>query len=285
MEFNNPPNGKSGHDEDSDDDSDGVQFITIKVTSADGSVHEDIHLEADTAKSTSSPAKSVQISDSIQKFDEHHDHHDQYGHHPKVESPFHEFGKTFFLVFIWVLMVAFLTSTPEKKIEKRQLVIPKDEPKFYNLPTHPHGTLVQITIQAPFLPDPKEHTRKTNNNNTEDFRNKDNSVIIFLRTAAEKILTPNKTFFVYKPEEIDSVNASRIEFTFDIGEDNFDDLHDDDVLQAVIVSNFSKSHGGEKQEMPITFSVDFSPINKPIGVLFAAFTLITLYALIVFEVS
>lgn len=281
MEDNKPPpNGKSGHDEDSDDDSDGVQFITIKVTSVDYSVHEDNNTEADTAKSTSSPAKSVQISDSIQKFDEHHD---QYGHHPKVESPFHEFGKTFFLVFIWVLMVAFLTSTPEKKIEKRQLVIPKDEPKFYNLPTHPHGTLVQITIQAPFLPDPKEHTRKTNNY-TEDFRNKDNSVIIFLRTAAEKILTHNKTFFVYKPEEIDSVNASKIEFTFDMGEDNFDDLHEDDVIQAVIVSNFSKSHDSEKQEMPITFSVDFSPINKPIGVLFAAFTLILLYALIVWEV-
>lgn len=280
MEDSRPPNG--GRSEDSEEDSDGVQYIAIMVTSADGSVHDEQSLEAETATSTlkpqSSPARSVQISDSIQRFDEHHDYH------PKVESPFHEFGKVFFLVFIWFLMVAFLTSTPEKKILKRQLVIPKDEPKYYNLPTQPHGTLIQITLQAPFLPDPKEHTRRANNR-SEDFRNKDNSVIIFLRTASEKILTPNKTFFVYKPEEIDFVNASRIEFIFDIGEDNLEDLHEDDVVQAVIVSNFSKTIDDDKQEMPITFSVDFTPINKPIGVLFAAFTLILLYALIVWEVS
>lgn len=288
MEDNKSSNINRTHEDDSDEDSDGVQFISIKVTSTDGSVHEENHRDGDSSKQQQSPTKSVKISDSPPRSEDlHHDHHDHdhhhYGHHPKVESPFQEFGKTFFLVFIWALMIAFLTSTPEKRIEKRQLVIPKDEPKFYNLPEQPHGTLVTITLQAPFLPDPKEMRRS--NNKSEDTRNKDNSMIIFLRTESDKILTPNKTFYVYKPEEMDLVNATKLEFTFDIGEENFDDLHDDEVVQAVIISNFSKSQDDDKQEMPIVFSVDYKPINKPIGVLFAAFTLILLYALIVWEVS
>lgn len=283
MEDNKSPTARNGREELSDEESDGVQFISIKVTSTEDSMHEEVLEEVDFTKQLTSPTRSVQISESPPKFDDHHDHF-VYGHHPKVESPFQEFGKIFFLVFIWVLMIAFLASTPEKHIEKRQLVVPKDEPKFYNLPSQPSGTLVHITLQAPFLPDPKASPRKASNQ-SEDTRNKDNSMVIFLRTDTEKVLTPNKTFYVYKPEEIDSMNATKIEFTFDIGEDNLDDLHDDDVVQAVILSNFSKSIDDDKQEMPIIFSVDFTPINKPIGVLFAAFTLLLLYALIVWEVS
>lgn len=279
MEENKSPAVKK--DEDSEEDSDGVQFIAIKVTSADGSVHEERTSEAEETK-PSSP-KRVQMSDSPPKFDDHHDDHHIYMH-PKVETPFHEFGKTFFLVCIWLMMIAFLASTPEKKIAKRQLVVGIDEPKFYNLPAQPSNTLVHITIQAPFLPDPTVKERRTNNK-TIDKRNKENLLVVFLRTNSEKILTPNKTFYIYKPEEFDYVNASRIEINFDIGEDNFEDLQEDDVIQAVFVTNFSKTLDHEKLEMPITFSVDFMPINKPIGVLFAAFTLILLYALIVWEVS
>lgn len=279
MEENKSPTGKK--DDDSEEDDDGVQFIAIKVTSADGSIHEERKSEAGDV--TPSSQKRVQISESPPKFDDHHDEHHSYNH-TKIESPFHEFGKTFFLVCIWLLMIAFLASTPEKKIEKRQLVVAIDEPKFYNLPAQPSNTLVLITIQAPFLPDPNVYTRKASNKSI-DTRNKDNLLVVFLRTNSEKILTPNKTYYIYKPEEFDSVNASRIEITFDIGEENFDDLHDEDVVQTVIVTNFTKSLDHEKLEMPITFSVDFMPINKPIGVLFAAFTLILLYALIVWEVS
>lgn len=282
MEDSKSPLDRTHREDDSDEDSDGVQFISIKVTTVDGSIHEENNSDYGETKPPTSPKKFVQISENSPK-DEHHDHHD-HAHHSKVESPFQEFGKIFFLIFIWILMVFFLTSTPEKRIEKRQLTIPIDEPKYFNFLVQPQSTLVQITLQAPFLPDPKERTYKSNNT-FEDTRNKDNLMVIFLRTQADKILTPNKTFYIYKPEEIDFVNATRIEFTFDIGEDNFEDLREDDVIQAVILSNFSKSRDGDKQEIPITFSVDFAPINKPIGVLFAAFTLILLYALIVWEVS
>lgn len=272
------PSNKNQEDEDSEDSGDdGVQFIAIKVTNPDGS-----------SRSSPEPAKTkktVRMMESPPKFEDNQ-HHDHFDHHPKVDSPFHEFGKVFFLVCIWAFMILFLASTPEKKVAKRQIVLHIDEPKVYSLPAQPTSTLVHITLQAPFLPDPREYTRRASNGSI-DSRNKENTVVIFLRTQGpdSRQLTTNKTFYVHKPEEIDLVNASKLEFTFDMGEDNFDDLEEQDVVQAVILANFSNSPAHLKQEMPIIFSVDFTPINKPIGVLFAAFTLILLYALIVWEVS
>lgn len=274
----------------SEDESDDAQFITIKVTT-NPTCHfldkENEKVDFDEIKSSTLTRRSrVTIAESPSRLDDNNDQQQHEHYHPKVESPFHEAGKVFFLIFIWLLMMMFLTSTPEKKVEKRQLVVPIDEPKFYNFPRQPNGTLIHITIQAPFLPNQKEFTKKSGNKSKAvDTKDKDNSLIIFLRTDSEKVLTPNKTFYVYKPEEIDSANAINVEFIFDITEDNLEDLHDEDVIQAVIVSNFSKSQVEEKQEIPIMFSVDFTPINKQIGVLFATFTLILLYVSIIWEVT
>lgn len=267
-----------------------MQFITIKVTSTTGSVHEaDTNLDEDeekksegSEKKTLSP-KRTRFADSPSpvKFDEHPGEHST--HHTKIETPFNDFGKTFFLVCIWVFILAFLTSTPEKKVDRRQLVVPIQEPKIYDLPKI-EGTVIHITIQAPFLPDPKEYP--TRRNKTLDKRNKDNFLTIFLKTNIDdRILSPNKTFYVYKPEDIDFVNASKLEITFDIGAEILEDFEDHEIAQFVILSNFSKTRDKDKVEIPIMFSHDFRTINKPIGVLFAAFTLILLYALIVWEVK
>lgn len=277
-------------DDESEGESDGIHFVSIKVTSTTGSVHEaDTNLDEDedkksddNGKKTLSP-KRARFADSPSpvKFDEHPAEHSS--HHPKIETPFNEFGKTFFLVCIWVFILAFLTSTPEKKVHRRQLVVPIEEPKIYDLPKI-EGTVIHITIQAPFLPDPKEYP--TRRNKTLDKRNKDNFFTIFLKTNIDdRILSPNKTFYVYKPEEIDFVNASKLEITFDIGAEILEDFEDHEIAQFVILSNFSKTRDKDKVEIPIMFSHDFRTINKPIGVLFAAFTLILLYALIVWEVK
>lgn len=263
-----------------------MQFVSIKVTSTNGSVHE---AEGDEEKSeepkrTTSP-KRARFADSPSpvKFDEHPvDSHSS--HHPsKIETPFNEFGKTFFLVAIWIFILAFLTSTPEKKVDRRQLVVPIDEPKIYDLPKI-EGTVIHITIQAPFLPDPREYP--TRRNKTLDKRNKDNFLTIFLKTNIDdRILSPNKTYYVYPPEKIDFVNASKLEITFDIGAEILEDFEDHEIAQFVILSNFTKTPNKDKVEIPIMFSHDFRTVNKPIGVLFAAFTLILLYALIVWEVT
>lgn len=285
-------------EDESEDEYDGMQFVSIKVTSTNGSVHEadmrdddekeqhESEEEVVVEKKTTSPKRvRMMESPSPVRFEEpsshHQDHHEK--HHPKIDSPFNEFGKTFFLVCIWVFIMAFLVSTPEKKIKKRQLVVPIEEAKIYDLP-HIEGTVVHITIQAPFLPDPKEYT--TRRNRTLDKRNKDNFLTIFLKTNIEdRILTPNKTLYVYKPEEIDFVNATKLEMTFDIGAETLEDFEENEFVQFVILSNFSKTPPRDKVEIPIMFSHDFRTINKPIGVLFASFTLILLYALIVWEAS
>lgn len=274
-----PSDDKENDDKNSDDEVDG-RFIAIKVTNPEGISREGSHLEFDGIR----PRKVVQMADTPTLSENSHDHFNY--PHPKAGTPFHEFGKVFFLVCIWALMITFLASTDEKKVDKRQLVVPIVGPKFYDLPLKPTGTVVHISLQAPFLPDPMQYTRgRRGRNSTKDNRNKDNSLVIFLQTDSEKVLTLNKTFYVCKPEEIDIVNTSKVEVVFDMGEYYLDEVQDTDVVQVVLVSNFSKTSEREKTEMPIIFSVDFSPVNKSLGVLFAAFTLILLYALIVWEVS
>lgn len=273
-----PSNDKENGDKNSDDEVDG-RFIAIKVTNPEGISREGSHLEFDGIR----PRKVVQMADTPTLSENSHDHFNY--PHPRAGTPFHEFGKVFFLVCIWALMITFLASTNEKKIEKRQLVVPIVGPKLYDLPLKPTGSVVHISLQAPFLPDPMQYTRgRRGRNSTKDNRNKDNSLVIFLRTDSEKLLTLNKTFYVCKPEEIDKVNTTKVDFAFDMGETYLDEVQDTDTVQVVFVSNFSKTSEREKTEMPIIFSVDFSPVNKSLGVLFAAFTLILLYALIVWEV-
>lgn len=282
MEDKKPAFRRNDDENESDDDSSvGVQFTATVTKSSDENICADESHEKKVVK----VKKTVQMIDNpITHFDDHSDSNLQHEHHPnKHESPFQEFGKMFFLIFIWFLMIAFLASTEEKKIEKRQMVLPKNEPKIYNMTQPPNGTLIHITLQAPFLPDPKEYPRKMSNQSI-DTRNKDNTLVIFLRKITGEVLTPNKTFYIYKPLEIDLKNATKIDFNLDIGEDNFYALNEHDIVQVVILSNFSKSSESEIPETPIILSVDFFPINKPIGVLFATFTLILLYALIVWEV-
>jgi hypothetical protein len=202
----------------------------------------------------------------------------------KIESPFQEFGKVIFLIFIWLFIIFFLTSTPEKRIDKFQIVVPVDEPKIYNLPHLPYGNLIQFSIDAPFLPNQRTLFKKSSNKTFYD-KHRQNSMTLFLRTEKNVILTPGKTFYVHEVDKIDLVNASNVEVTFDITEDNFEELNDDDVIQVVLYSNFSHAESNEKCEIPIMISTDYSPINKQIGLLFASLTLILLYVCIIWEVS
>lgn len=266
----------------SDEDSDGDQFISIKVTNPDG---------AESEKPVEETPKPVKVKKTVHmkeptppRLEESQEtiHYAQPAH-GKVESPFHEFGKTFFLVFIVIIMIAFLAGTPEKKLPKRQLVLPINAPKYYNFPEQPSGNLIHVVLQAPFLPDPRMYIKKDKNKAVIDTRNKDNTLVIFLQTINGSYVSPNKTYLIHKYDDFDRVNPSKVEFTLEISDEV--EIEEDDVFQAVIVSNFSKSPPEDVKEVPIMFSVDFTPINKVVGVLFAAFCLILLYALIVWDVS
>lgn len=63
------------------------------------------------------------------------------------------------------------------------------------------------------------------------------------------------------------------------GEENFEDLKEKhENIRVIIKSNFNAS-------MPVKLGYDRSPINPDIGVILAAFVLMFLYGLIIWEVS
>lgn len=219
------------------------------------------------------------------KDDERHDiHHDQ--------NPFHKFGKMGCLIFVWLLMVTFLASTPEKHLETRQLAIPIEEPRIYNFTQTPSGTRINATLSGAFLPYESNmdlyHKRQdyvTRKSLRIDDKDKENYIRVYLQTNTERILTSPKIYAVVPPNEFDSTKPTRIPIMFDIGEDNLEQLDENyETLQLVIQSNFTKTSTNKKREMPLMFTYDISPINRQIGVICAAFILIFLYVLIIWEV-
>lgn len=192
-------------------------------------------------------------------------------------------------------MVLFLTRTPEKKIEKRQLSVPIDDARIYNFPTLPTGTRINATLEGAFLPEVLEQNqrrqdlerRRTHGGKlrVEHEKEKVNYLRVYLRTDSNRALTIPKIYGIAAPELFDHVNSTRLSIMFDIGEDNLEAVEENsERIQLVIESNFTKTAFEDKQEMPLILSYDINPINKQIGVIFAAFVLIFLYALIIWEV-
>lgn len=183
--------------------------------------------------------------------------------------------------------------TPEKHLERRQLAVPIAEPRIYNFSKLPTGTRINATLAGAFLPfestfDQQQKRLDYINRKSlkVDDNDKENYIRVYLQTNTEKLLTQPKIFAVAPPELFDTSNTTKIPIMFDIGEDNLEFLKEsDEKLQLVIQSNFTKTPESKKQEMPLILVFDISPINRQIGVIFAAFCLIFLYALIIWEVS
>lgn len=190
-------------------------------------------------------------------------------------------------------MVGFLTSTPEKTLEVRQIAVPIAESRIYNFPELPSGTRINATFAGAFQPldvvirsDMKKPDLIIRKNQKQDDKEFENYIRVYLQSDSQKILTQPKVYAVVAPHLFDTMNISKIPIMFDIGEDNLESLQEDgEMLQLVIQSNFTTTPEKLKQEMPLTLVYDIAPINRQIGVLFAAFVLIFLYALIIWEVS
>lgn len=255
-------------------------FSTVKIFAFTFHVHRDEGKEK--VHSQVAPHQ-----DTPPKYEEHHEETSS------SQNPFHKFGKVGCLVAVWCLMVMFLTSTPEKVLERRLLAIPIAEPRVYNLTKLPvGGTRINATFAGAFLPSEskvdhqqKKHDYITRKSKLE--KEKENYIRVYLRSYKyNEKMTPPKLFAVVEPKYFDTTNTTKIPMMFDIGEDFLEEMkEDDDVLQLVVESNFTKTEEDKKQEMPLQFVYDIAPINKQLGVIFAAFVLIFLYALIIWEVS
>ena len=225
------------------------------------------------------------------EWDLHHEEHNR-----NVQPhPFQKYGKKTLLIAVWLLMILFLTSTPEKKIEKRQLSVPIDEARIFEFPTLPSGTRINATLEGAFLPEVLEQNqrrldllnrqRQGGKLQVEKKKEKENYLRVYLRSDSIKELTNPKLYAISPPDQIDLANSTRLSIMFDIGEDNLEIIEEsNEKIQLVIESNFTKTSFEKKQEMPLILSYDVNPINMQIGVIFAAFVLIFLYALIIWEV-
>lgn len=189
-------------------------------------------------------------------------------------------------------MVYFLASTPEKVLDQKQIAVPIAEPRVYNFPKLPSGTRINATLSGAFLPSEalveslKRQDYISRQSAKGDEKEKENYIRVYLRTASEKVLTHPKLYAVTPPELFDTTNTTKIPIMFDIGEDNLELIMEtNEKLQLIIESNFTKTAEKNKQEMPLMVTWDIAPINRQIGVIFAAFVLIFLYALIIWEVS
>lgn len=223
----------------------------------------------------------------------HDDHHEENKEHLK-ENPFHKFGKTGFLVVVWIFMVMFLSSTPEKVLDRRQLAVPIAEARIFTFPKLPSGTRINSTLSGAFSVNETtiENQQKAKKTSV-DFINKkvnetvkENYIRVYLQTSSGRALTHPKIFAVTPPAKFDTATPVKLPVMFDIGEDNLWELKENNqALQLYVESNFTKTDDKEKQEMPLIFTYDIAPINRQLGVIFAAFVLIFLYALIIYEVN
>lgn len=190
-------------------------------------------------------------------------------------------------------MVFFLTSTPEKVLNVRQLAVPIAEPKIYDFPIMPKGLRINATFTGAFLPsaalvefDPKRPILPRARKTGKRIEDTENYIRVYLRSDANTILTPAKIYEVTPPDQFDLFKMSKVPVLFELAEEDLEDLLDyNQTLQLVIESNFTKTPQEKKQEMPLMFTYDIAPINRQIGVICAAFVLIFLYVLIIWEVS
>lgn len=193
-------------------------------------------------------------------------------------------------------MVSFLTSTPEKTLERKQLAVPIAEPRIYNFTQLPMGTRINASLAGAFLPFDSTRDQQMNKKNEftirkpqkKDEHDKENYIRVYLQTVENdenRQLTPPKVYAVTHPSLFDTSNITKVPIMFEIGEENMDIIKENNgLLQLVIESNFTKTPVENKLEMPLMLTYDLSPINRQIGVIFAAFVLIFLYALIIWEV-
>lgn len=195
------------------------------------------------------------------------------------------------------MMVMFLTSTEEKVLERRQLAVPIAEPRIYIFPKLPSGQRINASLTGAFLASEtvaEQQKQRLENKNVKFIKTseqvKENYIRVFLQSVNSELVTTKLTtprlLAVTKPQDFDTTNMTKIPIMFDIGEGTLDTLEEEGhELQLVIESNFTKTPEDKKQEMPLMFIYDIAPINRQIGVIFAAGVLIFLYALIIWEVS
>lgn len=211
--------------------------------------------------------------------------------------------KIAFLIVVWILFTGILMLKDEKILKYHQLAIPINENKSksqfreycpqnilkqanmslflftaYILNETPTEPRFDVTVFGAFADD---------NSNTSNF------LFIHVQLIHDHVDDgsdhPNQSYTIYHDEiskipivesldEIDTAKKNKKSYTFHINTDLYEQIGwNDTVLQLKIASNLPVN-------FPIDLAYDSSPIDKSLGIIYAAFILLGLYVSIIWEI-
>ncbi|XP_062705495.1 P protein isoform X2 [Aedes albopictus] len=268
-----------GEEEEEDDEDNGNEFITINVTNEQGENKELEHIKE--KKEIPKPHVHHLAGHYIGNITPpKHDDIDTGQNHLDEDHPFRKYSKIICLFITWMVIIAFLVVKDEKMVHTKHLSIPAGKTKAYILPKLPLSSNVKFGLEGTFLSE--QYTNITEHylaiylqSLTSTLEGNESEVVN--SDSVQNISDPWYVPIVH-PYLFDSAPIIKKQHSFDISDNNFERIHaQSSAVRMMVRSNI-------KTSIPIAVRYDQSPVNRDIGVIYAAFVLIFLYALIIWEV-
>ncbi|XP_063698960.1 P protein-like isoform X2 [Culicoides brevitarsis] len=291
--FDDDQDGNFG-DQDDESSQDNSEFITINVTNETGESQEIDHIkEKDVAHPTHShqaigPAASTSTASHARGSIPVANYNPSGAPHQSTlppkddhDNPCKNNSKIVCLFFAWFFVMILLMITNEKDPHSKHISIPPyDSSKSYLLPELPTSYSVKVSVHGAFLSD--------------DFANMSTHILEIRLQGIMSNLHLNNTkddignyttdlAYAWKipcraPSDFDTTDLVKKTHTFTIKAEDRERLVEQEGLVRVLFKSNMMIN------MPLKFGVDISPINQELGILYSAFVLVFLYALIIWEV-
>ncbi|XP_055600405.1 P protein-like isoform X1 [Uranotaenia lowii] len=269
-------------DEDDDDDDDnGNEFITINVTNEQGQHREVDHIKE--KKDIPKPHVHHLAGHYIGNITppKHDDLNDTGQNHSDEDNPFRKYTKIICLFITWMVIIGFLVVKDEKLIHPKHLSVPDGRTRSYVLPKVPLSTRVRFTFEGTFLGEP--YTNITVNYLTIYLQSMSSTLE---GNMTEESVPPNAIHNISEPWHIpivhpylfDSAPILKKQHIFEMSDSSYERIHEEKAAVRLMVKSNIKA------PMPISVQYDHAPVKRDVGVIYAAFVLIFLYALIVWEI-
>jgi Na+/H+ antiporter NhaD/arsenite permease-like protein len=254
-----PNEDNSVSEKESNDGQSHNDLVTINVNNDD---QDQQHLKLSNGdKANNTAASDHDDVDIHQHFSTHH-HQNKYV----------KFVKMAVLLAIWVMFTIFLMSKNEKVLTYKQLAIPIEKSKTYVLEGAPIDPRIGINIQGAFLSD---HSPTNDSNFLEVFlqlvyRDITNGDIVEDITEIWRIPVVDTQF-------IDTAAELKKKYVFRISSEDHERIKlNETELRVHLKTNFTSN-------LAINLAYDPSPIDRDIGIIYAAIVLLGLYVLIIWE--
>ncbi|KAG5674879.1 hypothetical protein PVAND_004824 [Polypedilum vanderplanki] len=193
-------------------------------------------------------------------------HHHLTGHHK--QNKYVSWAKMAVLLIAWVMFTLFLMSKNEKVLHYRQLAIPKNNIKTYTLNDVPLDPRVGLIFKGAFY---GEHYDNDSTNYMYYY------LTMHYDDGHQINVTQLLKFPVVNVTEMDSVKELKRSKTVPLDYNNFLDLKKNlSTLTLNLFTNFDAS-------FPVNFAYDPSPLDKDMGIIYAAIVLLGLYIMIIWE--